>query len=524
MTTLNEAGKQQKAINDVVDVVRHGDQFVIPNGLSLERADKVLHARMDYENQTVAIHAPIMAPFPFEGAYALHEVLTEKFGWANGVPTPGMFGPNPPTMLSVPVDPNRVVQVPWGRFSLPNIEGYLESSIEQDDLGVSRFVISGEVKRLYEPAINEIVESVKARVRHHSIYKGKAFRVRLFDDRDRRIVMPEPKFIALDPKVEEELILPEKTETSVKTNTFTPIEQTARVNKFGIPLKRGILLAGPFGTGKTMIARVTAEKAVANGWTYVEVERVTEFAEVAKLAMQYGDNKAGVVLFCEDIDRIMQGDERHAGIDMVLNTIDGVESKGSAMMVVLTTNELENITSAMLRPGRLDAIIHIGPPDKVAAVRLARQYGRGLIDENDPLTESGDALAGKIPAVIREIVERSKLAAIRLNPNDDELVVTDEALAFAANEMAEHIALLTPDEPDLRSETVKAAEIIAEVARETGILPGFPLQLGGIVPEGGFGPDVFAYQPGMSPDSQAKTGNTGKTGRRRLKAPADARN
>jgi transitional endoplasmic reticulum ATPase len=501
MTTLANAGQPSKGIRDVVDVQHHGDALVIPRTLTLERADEVLHARMAYEREVVAIHAPIKAPFPFEGAYALFEVLTEKFGWANGVPTPGFFGASPPAMLAVPIGPNQTVQVPWGRFKLPQVDGYVQSSIEQDDLGVSRFVISGEVKRMHEKAVNEIVEAVQDRVRHQSIYKGKAFRVRLYDDRGKRMVMPEPKFLDLSTRIERELILPEETEESVQTNIFTLIERTADVTKHGIPLKRGVLLAGQFGTGKTMIARVTAEKSVDNGWTYVEVERIQEFAEVARLVVAYGDRSAGVVLFCEDIDRIMAGDARDVGIDQVLNVIDGVESKGSAMMVVLTTNDLEGITSAMLRPGRLDAIIPVGPPDGPAAARLARQYGRGLIAESDPLTESQEVLGGNIPAVIREAVERSKLRAIRLTPEGEPLVVTDRALALAAKEMANHIRLLTPKEADNRSETVKAADVLAEAAREVGFLVPFPVR-----PSHGETPDRDNYEtyPDDAPNPASK--------------------
>lgn len=495
MTTLAGAGKPAKGIVDVVEVKRHGSAIVIPETLTLERADEAIHARMDYEKQVVAIHAPIQAPFPFEGAYALWEVLTNEFGWANSL--------RGTTMLSVPIGPSQTVQVPWGQFSLPNVEGIVQTSIEQDDLGVSRFVISGSVKRMHEKVVTDLVEKVKERVRHHSIYKGKAFRVRLFDDKGRRIEMPEPKFIDLSTRIAGELILPDDTAASVATNIFTPIEQTARVTKFGIPLKRGVLLAGPFGTGKTMVARVTAEKAFDHGWTYVEVERIHEFSEVAKLVMSYGDKEAGIVLFCEDIDRIMHED-RDEGIDMVLNVIDGVESKGSAMMVVLTTNDLDSITQAMLRPGRLDAIIHVGPPDRDAAIQLARQYGRGLIDPNDPLTQAGEAMAGKIPAVIREIVERSKLAAIRLTTSDDDLVVTDEALLFAATEMQAHVDLLTPKEPDMRSEMVKAADIMSDVMRE-GWEKGFPtLPFLPIT-----SPAARVQAPGYMPDSQSK-GRTGK--------------
>lgn len=461
--TIDQMGQAKKQIRDVIEVRRHGNAIIIPETLTLERVDQVIHARLDYENQIFTPVAEIDAPFVYEAAYALNAVLTEKFGWANGIPTPGFFGPKPPQMLSVPIDVGKNVQVPWGRFALPNIgpEGWIQSGTTQKDDGRVVFQLVGNVKRVYEPVINELIEDVKKHIRERSIYRNRAFRVKLFDAYGNRLPMPEPEFIELDPNVNRELVLPERTAISVETNIFTPIRQTARVVKHGIPLKRGVLLAGQFGTGKTMIATATANLALHHGWTYVECVSIDELPEVVRLARQYGDGEHGVVLFCEDIDRLMRGDERTVEIDQVLNVIDGVESKGTALMIVLTTNELEKITTAMLRPGRLDAIIHIPAPDAAAAVKLARQYGRGLIAESDPLTESGKSLDGKIPAIIREVVERSKLRAISITAEDSDLVVTDEALAFAAQEMDEHVRLLMPKPEDKRSETVKAADALA---------------------------------------------------------------
>ena len=481
--TIDQMGQAKKAIRDVIEVKRHGNAIVIPDGLTLERVDQVIHARMDYENQIFTPIAEIDAPFVYEAAYALNAVLTEKFGWANGIPTPGFFGPKPPQMLAVPIDIGKTVQVPWGRFALPNIgpEGWIQSGTTQKDDGRVVFQLVANVKRVYEPVINELIEDVKKYIREHSIYRNRAFRVKLFDNYGNRLPMPEPEFIDLDPNVNKELVLPEATAISVETNIFTPIRQTERVVKHGIPLKRGVLLAGQFGTGKTMIAAATANLALHHGWTYVECVSIEELPEVVRLARQYGDRNHGVVLFCEDIDRLMRGDERTVEIDNVLNVIDGVESKGTALMIVLTTNELEKITSAMLRPGRLDAIIHIPAPDAAAAIRLARQYGRGLIDPNDPLTEAGKILDGKIPAIIRESVERSKLRAISITPDDGQLVVTDEALAYAAAEMDEHVKLLMPKPEDKRSETVKAADALASAvdrATEAGVaaaLVPFPI-------------------------------------------------
>lgn len=476
-TTLGSATSDKQVVRTVVRVERVKDDAIrIPEGMSLEQLDGVVHARMEFENKTVAIAAKIETPFIFEAAYALHAVLTERFGWTDLIDTPGFFGPEPPTMLSVPVGPGRPpVQVPWGRFKLPGVDGYLESGATRERRGGPLiFQISGEVKRKDEDKVNELVETIRRYVREESIYRNQAFSVSLSDDGGNDLPMPEPKFIELDPRVEQELILPERVAASVKANIFTVIEHTAAVKALGTPLKRGVLLAGQFGTGKTMVMHATASKAIRNGWTYIVCEKPQELAEVIRLARAYQP----CVVSVEDIDRVMRGDDRDFGTDHILNVIDGVESKGTELMIVMTTNELEKITTAMLRPGRLDAIIHIGPPDAAAAERLMRQYGRGLIDPELPLPKAGAELDGSIPAVIREAVEKAKLYAIGEREDDTlPLVLTDEALYGAAVEMKDHRERLTPRVEDERSETVKGADLIAQAIKETGVpVASFPVR------------------------------------------------
>ena len=106
----------------------------------------------------------------------------------------------------------------------------------------------------------------------------------------------------------------------------------------------------------------------------------------------------------------------------------------------------------MLRPGRVDTVIEVTPPDAQAATKLVKHYGRDIIDPKADLVEVGEMLAGQIPAIIREAVERSKLAAMRDIKEDEELVVTAEHLSIAARQMLEHAKLLEEPEdekPDL---------------------------------------------------------------------------
>lgn len=169
---------------------------------------------------------------------------------------------------------------------------------------------------------------------------------------------------------------------------------------------------------------------------------------------------------------------RSVSVDHILNVIDGVESKSAELVIVLTTNDIDNITPALLRPGRLDAVIYIDAPDAEAAERLARQYSRGLIPADEDISEAAKHLAGRIPAVIRETVERAKLVAIGLTPEGEKLHITNAALLHAALRMDFQLQKLDPKAPDLRSESEKAASIIADAMDRTGIAPVVPLPAG----------------------------------------------
>src|SRR5690606_13329978 len=124
----------------------------------------------------------------------------------------------------------------------------------------------------------------------------------------------------------------------------------------------------------------------------------------------------------------------------------------------------------------LHAVIRVNPPDADAAVRLVRLYGRGLIDENEDLSEVGRAMAGQIPAVIREAVERAKLYQMSEMQEGDELRLTASALLGAAEDMAEQLQLLQPKAKDPRSDLEKLGDIIGKriaggivAARDRGV-------------------------------------------------------
>lgn len=388
----------------VADIVRHGEKLIVPDGMKLSDVLDLVKRRMTFEEEEVVVRRTYNV-FPWDGAHALMLALTERYGWAAAEATPGFFGSNPPQMLDVQVGYGQTKKVPWGRFSLPQVEGFVQCSAQKKDGRVS-FELVGKVLRKDEPTIELLFDTVEKTLRTNSIYMGKAIKIRFRDNDGDLLEMPEPEFMNLNGISRDSLVYSDDVQNLIETNLFTPIERVSDCIANDMPVKRGVLLGGPYGTGKTMAATVAAALATNVGVTYVYVPRSDELSDAIQFAKQYSDKAC--VIFCEDIDRAVSG-ERSVKMDDILNILDGIDTKSSRIITVLTTNHLENINPAMLRPGRLDAIIDVTAPDAKAVEKLVRLYGRETIAADADLTLVGEALAGTIPAVIAEVVKRAKL-------------------------------------------------------------------------------------------------------------------
>ena len=435
---------KKKTVWDDMDVpiIHEGRQITLPadpKEMSLEEGISVLTRLNEQDQMKIAVHEVVEACI-LDGARALRLALRETFGWDQPVPKPSFFGPIAPNFMTLEVGYGQTEQVIWGRFGLPNLdaESYIETGIHEQN-GQMLFAINGAVKKKFAKDIKRLADLTRKIAREQSVYRGKAIRLPIDDEGELVMDFQHPiRFIDLSKADPMELIFSAITQEQVQTNLWNPIEHTEFCRTLNIPLKRGVLLEGPYGCGKTLTAYVTARKCEENGWTFCLVERVTALEDALKFARLYQP----AVVFCEDIDKAVSG-ERTVEMDAILNIVDGAEAKSSELIVILTTNAVEKINKALLRPGRLDAVISVTAPDAAACDKLMRHYARGLIHAGSKLPESSKLLAGKIPAVIREVVERSKLAALSRPGFDISAVeLTDQDLAIAARGMEMHLELL----------------------------------------------------------------------------------
>jgi transitional endoplasmic reticulum ATPase len=247
------------------------------------------------------------------------------------------------------------------------------------------------------------------------------------------------------------LVFSDEIMCQINTNILVPIKYAARCRNHGIPAKRGILLEGPYGTGKSLTAAMVAGVCEDNKVTFILLDRVQGLKAALQLAVRFGRS----VVFAEDIDRIAT--ERDERTNDLINTIDGVVSKSSEVMVILTSNHADKLNPVILRPGRLDAVISLKAPDAPTVKKLIRHYAKGLLEEDSTLDRPASELDGQIPASIRECVERAKLGMIGRNADK----LSDSDLHIAALSMKAHLALLNrdqvkPSEADTLFEAIKA--------------------------------------------------------------------
>jgi transitional endoplasmic reticulum ATPase len=296
----------------VAEIVHHGEKLILPEGMTIQKAIDLLFRRAEYLETDVAINEKFDV-FPFDGAFGLSQVIIERYGWAQGVPIQQMFGSKKPEVYKVAISPTEKVDVPWGRFELPNIKGYLETGLDQQH-GRAVFTLSAVVKRKYEPTIRGLFDELRAWLREHSLYRGKAIKIRFRDDDGEPVWMPEVTFMDVSESYPEKLLLNDDLSASLNANLFTPISRVDDCLQNGIKVKRGVLMAGKYGTGKTLAATVAAHLAEKHEVTYVYTPRAEELGDAIAFAKQY--QSPACVVFCEDIDRTVQGErQHHHGVD-----------------------------------------------------------------------------------------------------------------------------------------------------------------------------------------------------------------
>ncbi len=174
-------------------------------------------------------------------------------------------------------------------------------------------------------------------------------------------------------------------------NLITSIKEPDKFSKMGIKPPRGALLYGPPGTGKTLLAKALATESSANIIVVRGPEVLSKWVGESEKAVREIFRKAKasspcIVVF-DELDSLArprgQGDDMSGNERVLSQMLTEMDDAGSAGVVIIgITNRPDLIDTSLLRPGRLDLIIYVGPPDEKARLEILR-----IITQPMPVTQ-----------------------------------------------------------------------------------------------------------------------------------------
>jgi transitional endoplasmic reticulum ATPase len=236
-----------------------------------------------------------------------------------------------------------------------------------------------------------------------------------------------------------------------------PLKFPEKFEKVGVHPPRGILLIGPPGCGKTLLAKAVATESEANFIAIRGPEIFSKWVGESEKGIRKIFHKARQVapsiVFFDELDSLApsrglwQGSHVYESVlNQLLAEMDGMEALRN-VVVLGATNRPELIDKALLRPGRFDRIILVPPPDKPARLEILRVHTRSMpLDKNVDLNQLAERTKGFSGADLENLVREAGMAAIR----------TEEKISTISNKHFE--AAFQKVKPSITPEMMKAYE------------------------------------------------------------------
>mgnify|MGYP000565102538 CR=1 FL=1 len=217
-------------------------------------------------------------------------------------------------------------------------------------------------------------------------------------------------------------------EDEAKENLSEVVDYLHNPNKYkeiGASMPKGILLVGPPGTGKTMLAKAVAGEANVpffsmSGSEFVEMFVGMGASKVRDLFRQ-AKEKAPCIVFIDEIDAIGKkrdnqlstNDEREQTLNQLLTEMDGFEGN-NGVIILAATNRPESLDPALTRPGRFDRRVPVELPDLAGREAILRVHAKKIkVAPDVDLAKIARMASGASGAELANIVNEAALRAVR---------------------------------------------------------------------------------------------------------------
>ena len=233
--------------------------------------------------------------------------------------------------------------------------------------------------------------------------------------------------------------LAEVKETLTET-VLWPLTYPDTFDRLGVQPPRGVLLYGPPGCGKTYLVKAIAGTGKANVLSVKGAELLSKWVGESERAVRElfrrAREAAPTLVFLDEVDALapVRGQATDGGttdrvVAALLTELDGVEALRN-VVVIGATNRPDLVDPALLRPGRLERLVYVPPPDAAARAEILRAASRGVPLASDvDLTALADSLDGCSAADCTALVREAALAAMRESLDAAEVTAAHVATA-----------------------------------------------------------------------------------------------
>ena len=218
-----------------------------------------------------------------------------------------------------------------------------------------------------------------------------------------------------------------------------PLKEPERFRQMGIRPPKGILLYGPPGTGKTMIAQAVANETNANFISVRGPQMLSKWVGESEKAIREIFRKARQVspciVFFDELDSIapMRGMDEGTRVtervvNQLLSEMDGLEALKD-VVVIAATNRPDILDPALLRSGRFDRLLMVGPPDQMGRLEILKIHTARIPHEKDvDLEELAEVTEGYVGSDLESLCREAAMLAMKSDEERVEMAHYREAL------------------------------------------------------------------------------------------------
>jgi transitional endoplasmic reticulum ATPase len=240
-----------------------------------------------------------------------------------------------------------------------------------------------------------------------------------------------------------------------------PLRHPELFQRLGIEPPKGVLLYGPPGCGKTLLAKAVASESEANFFSINGPEIMSKFYGESEKRLreifEKAQKNAPSIIFIDELDAIAPKREEVTGeverrvVAQLLALMDGLEARGN-IIVIGATNRVNAIDPALRRPGRFDREIELGVPDKKGRLEILQIHTRGMPLAQDVKLEGFSSIThGYTGADISALCREAAMKALRrylpeMNLEEDQQIPPDllEKMEVIADDFTLAFREITP--------------------------------------------------------------------------------